>query len=67
MLRQPSDWYCTCDKCGDDMSADFSFSPEEFGELLEGQGWIYVCVKGQWQWLCPDCAEDTEDLKKGEN
>lgn len=63
MIQPPTNWYCICDRCGDDMSGDFNQELEEFKELLEGRGWVFF----NGQWLCPDCAEDAGDFMKGEN
>ena len=54
MIREPSDWLCTCDWCGDNISAEFYMHDDrdDFADMLEGQDWH--CVDGEW--YCPKCG-----------
>lgn len=56
MIKQPSDWICICDMCGDEISSfyDMHEDLDDFVDMLEGQDWH--CVDGEW--YCPRCYED---------
>lgn len=56
MIRQPSDWVCTCDWCGHSISAEYDMHDDidDFVDMIEGQDWRRIDGK----WLCPLCYEE---------
>lgn len=64
MIRKPSDWVCTCDICGDEITADYYMHDglDDFVDMLEGQDWRFI----DGRWHCPVCVEEEYERGAGQ-
>ena len=59
MIKEPNEWLCYCDECGDELTFDHEESYEEVEETLLDFGWLVIGDKC----YCADCAALKEESK----